>query len=73
MRKQILRHPEVIPEELVVQSRDHILIIAACYSGSLKHVEALYGQVSHSQSLLRQMLSIAALRNRKDLAGYCLE
>ena len=36
-------------------------------------VQALYGQIRPSESLTRQMLYIAALRNRKDIAAYCLE
>ncbi len=73
LRKQILFIPTSIPEELLIRSHDHIPLIAACYTSNLKNVQSLYGQVRHSQSLLRQMLSIATLRNRKDLASYCLE
>ncbi|MCJ1345040.1 hypothetical protein MMC31_003245 [Peltigera leucophlebia] len=69
----LLFWPSAITAESQIQSRDHIPITAACFSSSLKNVQALYGQVKHSESLPRQMLSIAALRNRKDLAGYCLE
>ncbi|MCJ1349617.1 hypothetical protein MMC31_007858, partial [Peltigera leucophlebia] len=71
--KQLLFWPSTIPAESQIQSRDQIPIIAACFSSSLKNVQALYGQVRHSESLPRQMLSIAALRNRKDIASYCLE
>ena len=73
MRKQLLLMPDVVPEELLIQSRDHIPLIAACFTGSLQNVQALYGQVRHPERLPRQMLSIAALRNHKDLAGYCME
>lgn len=73
VRKQLLFNPCISPPELAIQSRDQIPIIAACFSRGLKSVQALYKQVTHSQSLTRQMLSIASLPNRKDLARFCLE
>lgn len=73
MRKQLLYIPDIIPAELLIQSRDHIPLMAACCTGSLKYIQALYGQVGQSKNIPRQMLSIAARRNRTDLAGYCLE
>lgn len=72
-RKQLLDMPDVVPAELLIQSRDHIQLIAACFTGSLPNVQALYPHVRHSESLPRQMLSIAALRNHEDLAVYCME
>lgn len=70
LRKWIFFIPKSIPKELLIQSHDHILLIAACYSSNLKNIQALYGQVRHSKCFLRQMLSIATFRNRKDLATY---
>lgn len=73
MRKQLLSSPHIVPPELQIQSRDHIPLIAACFTGSLRNVQALYRQVRHSESLSRQLLSIAALRNCIDLVAYCIE
>ena len=73
LRKQLLLNPSIVPAELLIQSRDHIPIIAVGFNSRLKNVQALYEQVTHSESLLRQMLSNATLRNLKDLASYCLE
>lgn len=72
LRKQFLLSPSSVPAELLIKFRDHIPIIATWFSGSLKNVQALYGQFRHTESLPRQMLFIAALRNLKNLAGYCL-
>ena len=65
--KQLLFNPCRIRLELMIRSRDHIPVIAACRTGSLQNVKALYGQLMH------QMLSISAFCSRKDLAGCCLE
>lgn len=73
MRKQLLSSPRIVPPELQIQYRDHIPLIAASFTGSLGNVQALYRQVRPSESLSRQLLSIAALRNRTDLAAYCIK
>lgn len=72
-RKQLLSCPSIVPPKLQIQSRDHIPLIAACFTGSLQNVQVLYRLVRHSKSLSRQLLSIAALRDRTDLAAYCIE
>lgn len=62
-----------MPRPLLIESREHIPLIAAGCTESLKRVQVLYDQVGRSERLSRQMLSIAVLRNHKDLAAYFLK
>ncbi len=75
MSKQLLSASTAVHPELLIQSRDHIPLIDACCTGSPKNVQALYGQVRHSESLLRQMISIAAAARYAsvDVASLLLE
>ena len=62
-----------MPRSLWIMSLEHIPLIAAGCTESSKKVPVSYHQVRHSESLSRQMLSIAVLRNRKDLVAYFLK
>ena len=62
-----------MPRPLLIESREHIPLLAAGCTESLKRVQALYNRVRRSERLSRQMLSIAVLRNDKDLAAHFLK